>query len=360
MSKAGTVLGVGSITANFQSESPLHPAARAFLADAFDRGWADPTKSHRDSRQAAILLNEAKEIFSSRLGIRPDHLHFLADPGIGFHLGISGLLTPESTLFYSGVDRSEIHAVAAQSRSEKLSVTLEGAIENPTGQTHDVLAWQAVNGETGIIASQPDAFSGRIFVDATSSGALLPLPARWSTALWNSKAWQGPTGLGIFAISDRAQWKNPLPHIDQQVTSSDFSLPLAMASALALEAHASDYAMQRESLQRINSTVRNFLASEIPDVDLAGTVDSTLPHLLSFSILYADAQILIDQLDRAGFAVDSGSACNSANLEPSHVLAAMGLLTHGNVRLTLHNEISHEQVYEFLKVLKELVAGIRV
>lgn len=41
------------------------------------------------------------------------------------------------------------------------------------------------------------------------------------------------------------------------------------------------------------------------------------------------------ELDRRGFGVASGSACTSSSLQPSHVLAAMGVLTHGNVRVTL-------------------------
>ena len=46
-------------------------------------------------------------------------------------------------------------------------------------------------------------------------------------------------------------------------------------------------------------------------------------------------------------------------MEPSHVLAAMGILTHGNVRLTLHPTINDEEIEEFLRVLKELVAELR-
>ena len=60
-----------------------------------------------------------------------------------------------------------------------------------------------------------------------------------------------------------------------------------------------------------------------------------LPHVVTFSALYVDGESLVDALDRRGMVVASGSACTSSGLEPSHVLAAMGALTHGNVRVTL-------------------------
>ena len=60
-----------------------------------------------------------------------------------------------------------------------------------------------------------------------------------------------------------------------------------------------------------------------------------LPHIVTFSCLFVDGEALVHELDRRGFAVASGSACTASTLEPSHVLAAMGVLTHGNVRVTL-------------------------
>jgi len=350
---------VGSVTTNFQSESPLHPAARAFLDDAFDRGWADPAKPHQSSRQTAILLNESKEILAKHLGIRSEQVEFLADPALGYHLGISGLAQPGSQLYYSVVDRSEVFAVAEGMDSTKLPVGLNGLTTYPEATEKDVLAWQAANGETGIISFQPSTFKGRIFVDATASGPHLRMPDRWHSGLWNSQSWQGPRGLGIFALSDRSAWKNPLPHIDHNISSSNFSIPLAIASALALEGYLSDCKAEKKRIEGLNSRIREFLHSEIHDVDVAGDVAYGLPHLLSFSILYIDAQILINKLDERGFAVDSGSACNSANMEPSHVLAAMGILTHGNVRLTLHPTVKDEEIEEFLHVLKEEVAELR-
>ncbi len=45
-----------------------------------------------------------------------------------------------------------------------------------------------------------------------------------------------------------------------------------------------------------------------------------------------------------GLAVDSGSACTAMNLQPSHVLAAMGIETDGNIRVTLHAETTADEV----------------
>jgi cysteine desulfurase len=66
-----------------------------------------------------------------------------------------------------------------------------------------------------------------------------------------------------------------------------------------------------------------------------GDPHARLPHVLTFSALYADGEALVRRFDERGFAVASGSACTASTLEPSHVLAAMGALTHGNVRVTL-------------------------
>ena len=65
------------------------------------------------------------------------------------------------------------------------------------------------------------------------------------------------------------------------------------------------------------------------------------------------------ELDRRGFGVASGSACTASTLEPSHVLAAMGVLTHGNVRVSLTRDTTPEQVEGFLAALPDVVADIR-
>jgi cysteine desulfurase len=94
-------------------------------------------------------------------------------------------------------------------------------------------------------------------------------------------------------------------------------------------------------------------------VEVVGDPDDRLPHVLTFSCLYVDGEALVTALDAEGFAVSSGSACTSSTLRPSHVLAAMGVLTHGNLRVSLSRTSTHAEVDRFATVLPGLVRRIR-
>ena len=80
---------------------------------------------------------------------------------------------------------------------------------------------------------------------------------------------------------------------------------------------------------------------------------------MTFSCLYVEGEALLDDLDRAGFAVSSGSSCVADALTPSHVLAAMGALTHGNLRVSLPQGVREGDVDRFLAVLPAVVARVR-
>ena len=83
-----------------------------------------------------------------------------------------------------------------------------------------------------------------------------------------------------------------------------------------------------------------------------------------YVILYSDlrnaeAAAIVTELDRRGFGIASGSACTASTLTPSHVLEAMGVLTHGNVRLSLQRATQRADVDAFCDVLPGVVAEIR-
>ena len=69
-----------------------------------------------------------------------------------------------------------------------------------------------------------------------------------------------------------------------------------------------------------------------------------------------DGEALLMQLDKAGIAVSSGSACSSGKAEPSHVLTAMGVdpgLARGAVRISLGRETSDSDIDTLLAVFDQ-------
>ena len=346
------------ITGDFQQERVLHPAAMALLNQFFSKGWADPNKLNNNSRQSAILLQQVREKFAELLKVRPDELEFLGESDLGFQLGISGLLKKDSKLFYSSIDRQRVFAVASGEENKGRQVTCLpvnniGQIGSFSATSNDVVVWQVANGESGNTQTKP-ATQGVIFADCTASGIDLLPNFDYQTALFDSASWQGPAGFGIFIIKQAKDWRNPLPHNDHTRVPGGFSIPLAIASSVALEGYLAD----RDIRAKLKEQIINYINSEIPNVDIASSLDG-LSKFLSFSVSGVEADRLLLALEDLGFAVDSGSACKSADMQPSHVLAAMGRPIAGNIRLTLHKDITEQMVKEFCQALKSCVEKLR-
>ncbi|MGH8883254.1 MAG: aminotransferase class V-fold PLP-dependent enzyme, partial [Stackebrandtia sp.] len=100
-------------------------------------------------------------------------------------------------------------------------------------------------------------------------------------------------------------------------------------------------------------------AARIPYMEVVGDPHQRLPHIASFSYPFEDGEPLQAALDKAGFAVSAGSSCTASTLRPSHVLEAMGVLSHGNIRVSLHRDVTTEDVDRFLTVLPDAVARLR-
>ncbi|MGA7687658.1 MAG: aminotransferase class V-fold PLP-dependent enzyme, partial [Jiangellales bacterium] len=105
--------------------------------------------------------------------------------------------------------------------------------------------------------------------------------------------------------------------------------------------------------------IRHEVPRLVPDVQVVGHPTQRLAHLVTFSCLYADGEALLTALADADIAVSSGSSCTASTLRPSHVLEAMGVLTHGNVRVSLARETTAADVDRLLAVLPDVVAEVR-
>jgi cysteine desulfurase len=362
------------------SATALHPVAREALLAALDDGWADSRRLYFAGRRARLMLDAARESVATSLGARPDEVSFAASGVTALHAAVLGTLRggrrAGSTLVHSAVEHSAVleaarFHIAGGGTAVSIGVDSYARLDEDafvaaaTAGDVAAAALQVANQEVG--TRQPvDAVAARLaavplVVDATHAVGRIPLPENWSTLAADARTWGGGTGVGVLAVRTATRWTSPYPSDD----SGDPRLPGApdlpaiVAAAAALRAVLADRDNQAQRLFALTDRIRASVAASVPDVDLLGDPHDRLPHLVAFSCLYVDGEALLSSLDRFGFAVSSGSSCTSSALEPSHVLVAMGALSSGNIRISLHERTADAEVDEFLRVLPGVVAGIR-
>ena len=356
------------------SSSPLHPAAREVLLAALERGYADPRRLHRAGRDARLLLDNAREATADALGVRPDEVTFTPSGTHAVHLGLLGLVRGSrrgDVVVHSAVEHSAVrHAVAWGARAAEVGVTGDGLVHDgdlvneAIAPGVGVVALQTANHEVGTVQPVGEfelPHDIPLFTDACASMGRLPLPDGWAAAAGSAHKWGGPAGVGVLLVRKRARWRNPFPgddRIDERSTGFE-NVPAVLAAAAALQAVVAERDEVNARQHALVDVVRRRVAAEVPDVEVVGDPVRRLPHLVTFSCLYVDGEALVTELDRRGFGIASGSACTASTLTPSHVLEAMGVLTHGNVRLSLQRDTTRADVDAFCDALPGVVAEIR-
>jgi cysteine desulfurase len=364
------------------SAAPLHPVARQALHASLDEGWADPARLYREGRRARMLLDAAREAAAEAVGCRPDELVFTPSGTQALHTGISGALAGRRRvgrrLVVSAVEHSAVlHAAtaweAAGGSVTEVGVDRHGAVSPDTyaaelGATTALACLQSANHEVGTeqpvreVAQACRAVEVPLLVDAAQSLAWGPVDADWSLLTASAHKWGGPAGVGLLAVRKGVRFapQGPAGERESGRSAGFENIPAIVAAAASLRAVRAEAADEAVRLRALVDRIRTRVPELVPDVEVVGDPVRRLPHVVTFSCLYVDGETLLHELDRAGFSVSSGSSCTSSTLIPSHVLRAMGVLSEGNVRVSLPpSGTSEEDVDRFLEVLPGLVADVR-
>ncbi len=355
--------------------SPLSARVADALRAGFADGWADPGRLGTESRRARALVDSSREAIADVVGARPELVHFTASPHDAFARCIAGIHAARRgrhRIVVSAIERDALanaatfvapHAVDAVPVDQRGHVSI--ADLNTALQSNDVAlaAVQHANQELGTVQRLEDVARATqsvdvpLLVDATSSIGHIDPPAYWDALVAHPADWGGPAGIGILALEPHTRWLQAWPEGDDWAPGG-ISVPLALASAVALQEREEARHRESERLSALVDRIRA-AAAQLAGVDVLGDPDERVPHIVTFSCLYVDGEALLGELDRRGFAVGSGSACVSGTLEPSRVLAAVGALTHGNVRVALHPGISEDDVVRFLVELPDALDAVR-
>ncbi|MER7499966.1 aminotransferase class V-fold PLP-dependent enzyme [Nonomuraea pusilla] len=364
------------------STEPLHPQARDALLTAIDAGWADPARLYGQARRAHLLLEQARGEVAEALGARSDEVSFTPSGTQAVHLGVLGTLHGRRRagrhLVVGAVEHSSVlHAAELHEREggtvETVGVNLQGRVDaaafaEAVARPGAALAClQSANHEVGTLQPVAEAAAAcrehgvPLLVDAAQTAGRMPVPEGWSVLTASAHKWGGPAGVGVLAVRKGTRFRSFLPEDERErrrVPGFE-NVPAILAAAAALRASLAEAAEEQARLSALVDRVRRRVPELVPDVEVIGDPRERAPHIVTFSCLYVDGEALLTELDKAGFAVSSGSSCTASTLRPSHVLEAMGVLTHGNIRVSLPRGAAEADVDRFLAVLPGLVHRIR-
>lgn len=363
------------------SAAPLHPVARQALLASLDEGWADPSRLYREGRRARLLLDAAREAAADAVGCRPDELSFTPSGTRAVHTGIAGALAGRRRvgrhLIVSAVEHSSVlHSAEAHEREggsvTRVTVERSGRVD-PSAysallrQDTALACLQSANHEVGTeqpvaaVAEACRAAGVPLFVDAAQSLGWGTVEGDWSLLAASAHKWGGPSGVGLLVVRKGVRFaaQGPVDERESGRAPGFENLPGIVAAAASLRAVRAEAAQEAVRLRELTERIRVRVPRLVPDVEVVGDPERRLPGIVTFSCLYVDGETLLHELDREGFSVSSGSSCTSSTLTPSHVLKAMGVLSEGNVRVSLPRGVAEEDVERFLRVLPGAVAGVR-
>jgi cysteine desulfurase len=336
---------------------------------------------YREGRKARLLLDAAREAAAEAVGCRTDELVFTSSGTRAVHTGIAGALAGRRRvgrhLIVSAVEHSSVLHSAESLVTEGGSVT-----EVPVDRTGAVRAeaygealrpdsalacLQSANHEVGTeqpvaeVAEVCRAAGVPLLVDAAQSLGWGRVEGAWSLLTASAHKWGGPAGVGLLAVRKGVRFaaQGPVDERESGRAAGFENIPAVVAAAASLRAVRAEAAEEAVRLRGLTERIRVRVPQLVPDVDVVGDPVRRLPGIVTFSCLYVDGETLLHELDRAGFSVSSGSSCTSSTLTPSHVLKAMGVLSEGNVRVSLPWEAAEEDVERFLAVLPGAVGGVR-
>jgi cysteine desulfurase len=341
----------------------------------------NPASSHGLGRRARRALEEARETVARLVDADTDEVLFTSGATEANNLAIFGLAgEPPGAIVSSAIEHPCVtepiqQLVRRGFHFTSLSVNYQGIVQPPAeGWPREarLVCVMLANHETGAIqpvgalAASRDA-SIPFHCDAAAAVGKIPVSFRRlgvTSLCLSAHKFRGPKGIGALVVAKRAKLRPQLFGGHQQQGKRPGTEPVALAvglaTALELEIRELDRArlhfltLRRRFLDRLRSTG--------DPVILNGPEEGGLPHTINVSFPGCAADALLMNLDLAGIACSTGSACSSGSLLPSPVLRAMNVpapVLHSAMRFSLGATLTLMEIDEATERILNTVKKLR-
>ena len=360
------------------STSPLRPEARAAMAAWLDgAGFGDPSRVHAEGLDARHLVEAAREEVAALLGCRGRSVVFTSGATEAIAAACWGAAERGPHQVVSAVEHSAVRA-AAERHGE---VTVVGVDRRGRVDVDEALA--ALRADTAVVhlqwgnhevgTRQPvEALVAAcrergvlVHVDAAAAAGHDPIAFDDLGADLVSVSGHklgGPPGSGALLVRRGLRLRPLLVGSDQERArrAGMEAVPVVAGFGAACAALATDDRLRAEAAADRRFTDRVLeAASDLAGVRVHGDPDDRLPHIVCLGFDDVEPQAVLLGLDRAGVAAHSGSACASESLEPSPVLAAMGVDALRSLRVSTGWTTTERDIDALVDALPQVLGELR-
>ena len=372
---------------DWNATTPLDPAVREamlpWLGAAEPARFGNASSRHEYGRQARAAVDEARARVAEAVGAHATEVIFTSGGSEANNLFLKGAapnLKP-GVVAVSAIEHPCVREPARQLR--RAGWTLREIGVDDQGRI-DLADWAAV------LESRPGLVSVMLANNETGvlqDVAALAREARTSGAWFHTDAVQGlgkvavdfralgvnamtlsahkiggPLGAGALVIDKRVELAPLIAGGGQErgLRSGTENVAAIVGFGVACERAVSRRADEALRLTALRGEVEQALAALGARIFSAAA--PRLPNTVFFAVPDIDGETLVGKLDRAGFACASGSACSSANPEPSHTLLAMGVepgIARAAVRVSLGRDTVADDVRRFIDTFARVVGELK-
>jgi cysteine desulfurase len=366
---------------DWNATTPLRDEARAAMSAAL-AFTGNASSVHAEGRAARRLIEEAREQVAQLLGVDGKNVTFTSGAteantlALTPALEIAGRKEPRDRLFVSAIEHPSVRAGGRFPREsiEAVPVTGNGVVDVVAlslavkKAARPLVSVMLANNETGVvqpiaqIAEIVHAASGVFHVDAVQGAGRID----WDVASLgadlvsiSSHKLGGPQGAGALVRRADIHIAEPLMKGGGQErgqrAGTENVAAIAGFGAAAATAKLTDMRCVAAMRDQLELGIRRIT----PQAEIFGVREERLPNTTLFAVPGMKAETAIIAFDLNGIAVSSGSACSSGKVQPSEVLAAMGVdtaLARGAIRASIGHSTTEAEVDRFVETWN-IVAG---
>jgi len=372
---------------DWNATTPLRPQAAAALTAALGVA-GNPSSVHAEGRVARRLVERAREEVAALVGAEPGNVVFTSGGTEANMLALTPAIEtatekrPRDRLLLSAIEHSSVRTGGRFPRSmiEDVPVGTDGRVdpaalsEAVRRATLPLVSLMLANNETGVVqpvaeaAAITHAAGGLIHVDAVQGPGRIPCEiGALGADLMTISAHKlgGPKGLGaLVRRSDDIHFPDPLIRGGGQergLRAGTENVAGIVAFGAAAGAAREQGPPEAEQMRSFRDTLEAGIKAVAPQAVIFGETATRLPNTTLFAVEGMKAETAVIAFDLEGIAVSSGAACSSGKVQPSHVLAAMGVspaLTRGAVRVSLGWSTTEADIERFLGAWRKLATAL--